>query len=223
MDGLRARISMKSPARLRLALWLCLPVLSACAVTPRAQLEVLRPGQAHAKSLAVVSDFHREHEAIEAKLAADLAAEFRKRGFRVESSADKAQLVVVPTLGRMREVTAETSATPATETVRRGGARSLLGASTGGGTSLPLRNSVPTATGAGTDGGQQAGLLLTAVPAAEFRRYGLANQEVAPAWRVYADQGVSSLSWDSTVLPLVRSAVAATAPLLESGDAAMPR
>ncbi|MFM8459585.1 MAG: hypothetical protein ACKOB0_11705 [Chthoniobacterales bacterium] len=88
---------------LRILTFAALAVLPGCLATQSGNLEVLNPKQAYGRSLTVAHDVHRENEAIEKRLASDLQAALSKRGLTVAEDPAKADLVVVPTLGRMRE------------------------------------------------------------------------------------------------------------------------
>jgi hypothetical protein len=219
---------MKTLLRPRhLFLLVALGVLPGCLATQTGSLEVLNPKQAYGKSVAVVSDLHRENEAIEKRLASDLQAAMTKRGLTVIDDPAKADLVVVPTLGRMRErsATPVDPVAPALESEPVEAATPVIAAPTpearafhrfSGGTSvtrgdLVARRAVPSARA--PVGAQQAGLLLTAYQAKDYQDYGLGRQSLPPVWRIYVSQPAVQMKWNSVAVPLINAAANAAAPL----------
>ena len=219
---------MKTLLRPRhLFLLVALSVLPGCLATTTGSLEVLNPKQAYGKSVAVVSDLHRENEAIEKRLASDLQAAMTKRGLTVIDDPAKADLVVVPTLGRMRErsATPVDPVAPALESEPVEAATPVIAAPTpearafhrfSGGTSvtrgdLVARRAVPSARA--PVGAQQAGLLLTAYQAKDYQDYGLGRQSLPPVWRIYVSQPAVQMKWNSVAVPLINAAANAAAPL----------
>lgn len=208
-------------------------MLPGCLVTQTGGLEVLNPKQAYGQTLTVVGDLHRENEAIERRLASDLQAALSKRGLTIAEDPAKADLVVVPTLGRMRErspapvapaeegAPVETSepvepsepviAAPAPEArpFNRFGAADAI---TRG--DLISRRAVPSARVPAT--AQQAGLLLTAYRAADYQDYGMGRQSLPPVWRIYVSQPAVQMKWKSVAVPLINAAASAAAPLGKS-------
>ena len=222
---------MKQP-RLPAALILpALLLLPGCLVTPSGNLEVLNPKHAYGRSLAVVGNLHRENEAIEQRLASDLRTALSKRGLTVAEDPAKADLVVVPTLGRMRErspsaattVVEATSepvesvepvvAAPAPE-ARPFNRFSSANVMTRG--DLISRRAVPSARAPA--GAQQAGLLLTAYRAEDYEDYGTGRQSLPPVWRIYVSQAATQMKWNSVAVPLVNAAAGAAKPLGKSED-----
>ncbi len=219
---------------------LLLPVLvllPGCLVTQTGGLEVLNPKQAYGQTLAVVDDLHRENEAIEKRLASDLRSALSKRGLTIAEDPAKADLVVVPTLGRMRE-RAPTPVAPVEEAVP-------VEASEPVATSEPViaapapearpfhrfssanvitrgdlisRRAVPSARVPAT--AQQAGLLLTAYRAADYQDYGMGRQSLPPVWRVYVSQPAVRMKWNSVAVPLINAAASAAAPLGKAPEGA---
>ncbi|MEX1045120.1 MAG: hypothetical protein WEC73_03245, partial [Chthoniobacterales bacterium] len=94
---------MKPPPLAAVLVLPLLLLLPGCLATRTGSLEVLNPKQAYGQSLAVVGNLHGENEAIEQRLASDLRTALSKRGLTVSDDPAQADLVVVPTLGRMRE------------------------------------------------------------------------------------------------------------------------
>jgi len=204
--------------------------LSGCLTTQSGNLEVLNPKQAYGKSLAVVGDLHRENEAIEKRLAADLQTALSKRGLTIAEDPAKADLVVVPTLGRMRERSA-TPAAPAAEStpVEPGAAveasepvvaaptpearpfNRFSSANLISRTDLVSRRAVPSARIPAA--AQQAGLLLTAYRAEDYGDYGIGRQSLPPVWRIYVSQPAVQMKWKSVAVPLINAAASAAAPL----------
>lgn len=206
--------------------FLCLP---GCLATQSGNLEVLNAKQAYGQSLTVIGDLHRENEAIERRLASDLQRALAKRGVSIAEDPDKADLVVVPTMGRMRERSA-TSAAPVTEATpaesgaaeasepvaaapspeirpfNRFSAANLITRA-----DLVSRHAVPSARVPAS--AQQAGLLLTAYRAEDFRDYGIGRQSLPPVWRIYVSQPALQMKWNSVAVPLINAAASAAAPL----------
>jgi hypothetical protein len=219
-------VSTPHPRKLLLLLLL----LPGCVASQTGSLEVLNPKQAYGQSLTVVGDLHRENEAIERRLASDLQTALSKRGLTLVEDAAAADLVVVPTLGRMRErapapvasageaVPVETddpvapgepvSSVPAAETrpFHRFGSANVLARG-----DLVARRAVPSARIPAA--AQQAGLLLTAYRAADYRDYGVGRQSLPPVWRIYVSQPVAQLKWNTVAVPLINAAAAAAKPL----------
>jgi len=217
----------------RMKTLLVVPVLAAlpgCLATQSGSLEVLNPKQAYGQSLAVVGDLHRENEAIEKRLAADLQTALAKRGLTIAEDPAKADLVVVPTLGRMRERSATPAAPAADSTPVEPGAaveasEPVVAAPTPEArpfnrfssvnlisrTDLVSRRSVPSARVSAT--AQQAGLLLSAYRAEDYRDYGIGRQSLPPVWRIYVSQPAVQMKWKSVAVPLINAAASAAAPL----------
>ena len=206
------------------------PLLGGCAATHSGALEVLNPAQAYGKSVAVADDFYRENEAIEGRLASDLRAALTKRGFNVTDKTAKAEVIILPTLGRMKERSApeaspvepvaaeDAAATPVAEPVvaaRPAQPRAFTRLS--GGDSLLIRNDplgrrvVPSAHAPASI--QQAGLLLTAYRVKDYEDYGIGRQSLPPVWRVYVSQPAVQMKWKSVAVPLINAAARAAAPL----------
>jgi hypothetical protein len=204
-------------------------VLPGCLVTQSGSLEVLNPKQAYGRSLAVVGDLHRENEGIEQRLASDLRSALSKRGLTVAEDPAKADLVVVPTLGRMRERTPESVApvvdaasepveaaepvvaVPAPE-ARPFNRFSSANVITRG--DLISRRAVPSARA--PVGAQQAGLLLTAYRGEDYQDYGVGRQSLPPVWRIYVSQPAVQMKWNSVAVPLINAAASAAKPLAKS-------
>ena len=214
----------------RLCALAALAVLPGCLATQSGSLEVLNPKQAYGRSVAVVGDLHRENEAIEARLASDLQAALSKRGLTIAEDPAKADLVVVPTLGRMRErapapvgpaaeeIPVETSepveasepviAAPAPEARQFNRFSANTARSR---TDLSAPRTVPSARVPAS--AQQAGLLLTAYRAEDYGDYGIGRQSLPPVWRIYVSQPAMQMKWNSVAVPLINAAANAAAPL----------
>jgi hypothetical protein len=207
-------------------------LLPGCLVTQTGSLEVLNPKQAYGRSLAVVGNLHRENEAIEQRLASDLRTALSKRGLTVAEDPAKADLVVVPTLGRMRErspaapaalIEGTTEPVEAAEPVIAAPAPearpfnrfSSANVITRG--DLISRRVVPSARA--PVGAQQAGLLLTAYRAEDYQDYGMGRQSLPPVWRIYVSQPATQMKWNSVAVPLINAAAGAAKPLGKSAEA----
>lgn len=209
-------------------------LLPGCLATQSGRLEVLNPKQAYGRSIAVLDNLHDENEAIEKRLASDLQNALAKRGLTVAEDPSKAEIVIVPTLGRMRERTpvpaippaeaapAEDSPAAETEPVVAAPApearpfRRLSSAAAITRPDLVSRRQVPSART--PSGAQQAGLLLTGYRGEDFRDYGLGRQSLPPVWRIYVSQPAVQMKWKSVALPLINAAAGAAAPLGKSAE-----
>ena len=217
----------------RLCALAALAVLPGCLATQTGSLEVLNPKQAYGRSVAVVGDVHRENEAIEQRLASDLRTALTTRGLTVVEDPAKADLVVVPTLGRMREkntrpvdpveavatapegalveAASPVIAAPAPEVRsfhRFAGSNPLTRSD------LISRGAVPSARVPAS--AQQAGLLLSAYRAEDYQDYGVGRQSLPPVWRIYVSQPATQMKWNSVAVPLISAAASAAKPLGKS-------
>lgn len=218
---------MKIAHTRRICALAALAVLPGCLATQSGSLEVLNPKQAYGKSLTVAHDVHRENEAIEKRLASDLQQAFSKRGLTVAEDPAKADLVVVPTLGRMRE-RAPTPVEPVEQTAPVEASEPVVAAPAPEARSFNRfssantmtrgdrlsRVSVPTARVPAS--AQQAGLLLTAYRAADYQDFGMGRQSLPPVWRIYVSQPALQMKWKSVAVPLINAAASAAAPLGKS-------
>ena len=215
----------------RLCALAALAVLPGCLATQTGSLEVLNPKQAYGRSVAVVGDVHRENEAIEQRLASDLRTALTKRELTVVEDPAKADLVVVPTLGRMRErspspvapvMDAASEPVEAAEPVVAAPApeaRSFNRFSSANAitrSDLISRRAVPSARA--PVGSQQAGLLLTAYRAEDYQDYGIGRQSLPPVWRIYVSQPAMQMKWNSVAVPLINAAASAAKPLGKSQE-----
>jgi hypothetical protein len=195
---------------------LCLTVagaclLAGCTTTRIGTLEVLDPSRTANQSLYFVDDFHGESPSVESRLAADLREAFAQSGWRVEADSAKADLVVLPTLGRMKDQSTAPSAGPA-DTPFASRAGSVAGSTSMLSSSFSARSAVPSAQAPAAT--QQAGLLLSAVKSEDYKNLGITTQSLPPVWRVYVSRNVVQLNWKSVASPLVRAAAATASPLV---------
>ena len=144
-------------------------------------------------------DFHLAAPDAERRLAGLLRQSLRERGLVVAEHEEKADLVVLPTLGRVSQIASS-------DWSASGGSRERAGGSLNA-SRLRRDLSVPGA----AQPQQQVGLLLTAVHARDYRQ--AHNRSLRPVWRIYVSRTVDSVSWDSAVVPLVRAASSSAAPL----------
>ena len=220
---------MKTP-RLATLLLLAPAALTGCLALQGGSLEVLNPDQAYGRTVAIVDDVHGENEAIEKRLAADLREALAKRGLDVAEDPAKAEIVIMPTLGRMRDrapapvvnaagpspaegaepVTGEepvvAAAAPEARPFHRFSAGNPFTRSEG-----VSRRAVPSARAPAA--AQQAGLLLTGYRGEDFRDYGSGRQSLPPVWRIYVSQPAVQMKWNSVAVPLINAAAAAAKPL----------
>ncbi len=222
---------MKTPRRL--VLLAPLAFLPGCLVMQSGSLEVLNPKQAYGRSVAVIGDLHGDNRDIEQRLASDLSKALVKRGLTVAENPEKADIVIVPTLGRMRERAPEPVApvgedAPVAESEPVAAAEPVIAAPAPEARSfhrfssaqtitrgdLVLRRDVPSArTPAGA---QQAGLLLTGYRGEDFRDYGTGRRSLPPVWRIYVSQPAVQMKWNSVAVPLINAAAGAAKPLGKS-------
>lgn len=191
---------MKAIPRICLALS-ALAFAAGCQTRPSGALQILEPAEAKGAKLAVASDFHLAAPGAEDRLASELREALRRRGFTVVDNATRADLVVLPTLGRIKRDPA--AAVPPPVVSPGDLARGAL-------TSSRLRRA-HAASNAPAAPRQEVGLLLTAVRAADYLASG--GQRLRPVWRIYVATSVREVSWDSSAVPLVRAASSAAAPL----------
>ena len=209
--------------------------LPGCLVTPGGGLEVLNPKQAYGRTLAVAGDLHGENEDIEKRLASDLHQALSKRGLAMASDPDEAEIVIVPTLGRMRE-RAPQSVVAAVEPVAGEGGESVVAEEpviaapapeprpfnrfasanvlTRG--DLISRRAVPSART--PPSAQRAGLLLTGYRGEDFRDYGTGRQSLPPVWRIYVSQPAVQMKWNIVAVPLINAAAGAARSLGQSKE-----
>lgn len=205
--------------------------LTGCLVAQTGSLEVLNPRQAYGQTLTVVGDLHRENEAIERRLASDLQNAFLKHGLIVVEDTAKADLVVVPTLGRMRgrapmpvapvEEAAHARTSEAVSAASPAEARQFNrfnSANVNNRAELISRRATPSAQAPAT--AQQAGLLLTAYRTADYQDYGTGRQSLPPVWRIYVSQPAMQMKWQSVAAPLIKAAASAAAPLGKAPESA---
>lgn len=194
---------MKPAFRLCLALS-ALAFTAGCQTRPSGALQILEPAEVKGAKLAVASDFHLAAPEAEDRLATELREALRRRGFTVVDDATRADLVVLPTLGRVKQDTAAAAPTvlmPAADLAR------------GSVTASRLRRD-HAASAAPATPQQEVGLLLTAVRAGDY--VSLGGQRLRPVWRIYVATSVKEVSWESSVAPLVRAASSAAAPLVQA-------
>jgi hypothetical protein len=192
----------------RRGIFLLCPALLAlpgCLATQNGSLEVLNPKQAYGQSLTVVSDLHRENEAIEKRLASDLQTALAKRGLTIAEDPSKADLVVVPTLGRIRE----RPVSPEDRPFDRYPSAYVITAADRASRRADSAPRVATAA-------QQAGLLLSAYRAEDYASYGAGRQSLPPVWRIYVSQPATQMKWNTVAVPLINAAAGAAKPLGKS-------
>ena len=211
-----------------------LVLLPGCLVTQSGSLEVLNPKQAYGRTVAIVDDVHGENADIEKRLASDLQKALAKRGLAVAEDPAKAEIVIVPTLGRMRErapapvappevaepveaVAAGESAEPVVAApapearpFHRFSSANVLARG-----DLASRRAVPSART--PPSAQQAGLLLTGYRGEDFRDYGTGRRSLPPVWRIYVSQPATHMKWNAVAVPLIEAAAHAARPLAGSG------
>jgi len=184
-----------------------------CTTGPDPTLEVLDASRARTTSLAVSNDFHRDNSAIEERLAADLRDALTRRGFTLTEDPAEADLVILPTLGRMRDPASGTS-TASDRTSAARATASPISAPTSPITQQPrltTRHAVPSARHVAS--AQRLGLLLTAVPSADYQRYGVQHQVLTPIWRIYVSRPAGTLRWNTAARPLIDAAARAASTL----------
>ncbi len=209
-------------------------LLPGCLVTQSGSLEVLNPKQAYGRTVAIVDDVHGENADIEKRLASDLQKALAKRGLEVAGDPSKAEIVIVPTLGRMRERSPQPGASVETVAVEGGepvAAEEPVAAAPAPEarpfnryssahvltrTDLVSRRAVPSART--PPSAQQAGLLLTGYRGEDFRDYGTGRQSLPPVWRIYVSQPAVQMKWNSVAVPLISAAAAAAKPLGKSKE-----
>ena len=190
---------------LRICLAFCgLAFAAGCQTRPSGALQILEPAEAKGSKLAVASDFHLATPEAEERLASELREALRRRGFAVVDDATHADLVVLPTLGRVKLDSATAAPPPPVPAADL--ARGSLTASR-------LRRE-HAASAAPAPPQQEVGLLLTAVRSGDYAALG--GRRLRPGWRIYVATPVKEVAWESSALPLVRAASSAAAPLAQA-------
>jgi hypothetical protein len=197
---------------------LVLALLPGCLGPRPGSLEVLDSRQAYGRSVAIVGDLHGGNEAIARQLAAELRDALAGSGITVVEDPARADLVVVPTLGRLRAQADGNRAAP-----RPWRVGPAAGQATGRSVApedAVARRAIPSA--AAPVATQRAGLLLTAFPSRDYADYGSSRRSLPPVWRIYVAQPAGEMKWNTVASPLIRAAAAAAQPLAKSGASANP-
>lgn len=167
-----------------------------CASVKTVGPEISDDAAAYGAKIAVAEDFHLADAALETKLAGELTAALKQRGFDTVAT-QRADLILLPTIGRIDVSGAEEpDATPR---------RRLLETAFPSG-EFSLRR--PRASARGNL--FRIGLILTAVRRGDYGNPGVA---LRPVWRIYTSHETSAKSWREAVTPLVFEAARVAAPL----------
>lgn len=184
-------------------------LLASCAaVKNQAAFEAFGSPPIRASRLHILEDVHASNPRLESRVAEDLREALAKRGFQVLDDPTKADLVVLPTLGRIREENGSAqSQTMRSESPARTGSR-FLSASTSGMTQAQERSFSRSARASFRSPEWRVGLLLTAYDRKAYGDFDPTKKALNPVWRVYACMAIDETSWQAASKPLIESIAA---------------
>jgi hypothetical protein len=184
-------------------------LLASCAaVKNQAAFEAFGSPPIRASRLHILEDVHASNPRLESRVGEDLREALAKRGFQVLDDSTKADLVVLPTLGRIREENGSAqSQTMRSESPARTGSR-FLSASTSGMTQAQERSFSRSARASFRSPEWRVGLLLTAYDRKAYGDFDPAKKPLIPVWRVYACMAIDETSWQAASKPLIESIAA---------------
>lgn len=181
-------------------------LLASCATDKnQAAFEAFGASHGRASRLHILEDVHASNPRLESRVAEDLREALAKRGFQVFDDPTKADLVVLPTLGRIREENGSPqSQTTRSESPARTGSR-FLSPSTSGMTQAQERSFSHSARASFRSPEWRVGLLLTAYDRKAYGDFDPAKKPLNPVWRVYARMAIDETSWQAASKPLIES------------------
>ena len=184
-------------------------LLASCAaVKNQASFETFGSPPIRASRLHILEDVHASNPRLESRVAEDLREALTKRGFQVLDDPTKADLVLLPTLGRIREENGSPQSQPTrSESPARTGSR-FLSASASGMTQTQERSFSHSARASFRSPEWRVGLLLTAYDRKAYMDFNLTKKALNPVWRVYACMAIDETSWQAASKPLIESIAA---------------
>jgi hypothetical protein len=195
-------------------------LLASCAaVKNQAAFETFGSPPIRASRLHILEDVHASNPRLESRIAEDLREALTKRGFQVLDDPTKADLVLLPTLGRIREENGSPQSQPTrSESPARTGSR-FLSASASGMTQAQERSFSLSARASFRSPEWRVGLLLTAYDRKAYMDFNLTKKALNPVWRVYAFMAIDETSWQAASKPLIESIAASVdANLLQAPE-----
>jgi hypothetical protein len=195
-------------------------LLASCAaVKNQAAFEAFGSPPIRASRLHILEDVHASNPRLESRVAEDLREALAKRGFQVLDDPTKADLVLLPTLGRIREENGSPqSQTTRSESPARTESR-FLSPSTSGMTQAQERSFSHSARASFRSPEWRVGLLLTAYDRKAYMDFNLTKKALNPVWRVYACMAIDETSWQAASKPLIESIAASVdANLLQAPE-----
>jgi hypothetical protein len=166
-------------------------------------LETFDPHALALRRVALISLVYDEESGSQSPLPSLIERELGKSGYTVGSDREDAELVIIPTTGRIRP---SGSGYPMTGGIANVTSRSTL-------TSLSSGSDMKTPS-PGVNSATRVGLLLTAYKAAEWRELEETGKIPRPVWRIYEWQEFGNSGFQKTCLELVRKCVR----YLKNGD-----
>jgi hypothetical protein len=205
MEGL---ISMNSsPQRFLSLILIGLAVLNGCtAMKTESHFEACNGPMERAASFYVLENFHALNLRLENRVAADLNAELSKRGLRIAPNSQKADIILVPTLGRIRTGDRHDQE-PSTNLRSLETARMRLPSASAAGMTQARERSMPQTLSASihTEPDWRVGLLLTAYDRKVFEEFDPRGKLLNPCWRTYACMSIDETSWQAASQPLIEA------------------
>jgi hypothetical protein len=180
-------------------------LLSCTSIKNEASLEIFQAGKSTGRSFCLLDTVHGLNPAMEHVIAADLKSALTQRGFGIPTEFDKADLILIPTLGRVRidpEGKPAIQSGPVDLRPRHRTSSSQNIGMTMASVSVPRHSQsqplemVPK---------WQAGLLLTAIDKVEYEKWDPNSETVPALWRAYACLPISDPSWRKVSKPLIEA------------------
>lgn len=184
-------------------------LLSSCAaVKNQAAFESFDASRVRDSSLYVLDDVHASNPRLESRVAEDLHEALAKRGFKLLDDPAKADLVLLPTLGRIREEDGG-GQTQTTRSESHALTRSrLLPPSVSGMTQAQERSFSHSARASFHSPEWRVGLLLTAYDRKAYMDFNPSKKALNPVWRTYTCMAIDETSWQAASKPLIEAIAA---------------
>ena len=193
----------------KIALCAFVGLLSSCAVLHnKATFESFDASRGRASSLYVLDDVHALNPRLESRVAEDLREALVKLGLQVLTDPAKADLVLLPTLGRIRgEDGGFQTEAARSDLLARTGSR-LLPHPASGMTQAQERSLSHYASASFHSPEWRVGLLLTAYDRKAYLDFDPAAKALNPVWRTYAGMAIDETSWQAAAKPLIEAIAA---------------
>jgi hypothetical protein len=180
-------------------------LLSCTSLKNEASVEIFQAGKSTGRSFCLLDTIHGLNPAMEQVIAGDLKSALSKRGFGIPTDFEKADLILIPTLGRVRidpEGKPAIQSGPVDPRPRYRAPSSQNIGMTMASVSVPRHSQsqppdlIPK---------WQAGLLLTAIDKVEYEKWDPNSETVPALWRAYACMPISDPSWRKVCKPLTEA------------------